>query len=289
MKFNICYMGPEHLFHLRRDFVLVLKYALDDLGHDVVLSGVALDQHRFNLIIGAYFLPPESIKKIASSGVKFAHINSEIIGNDMLNFNPKKVDFLGDYLPSMRGGSFVWDVVMGNLEEHSKYGVNAHFLRWAWHPKMQDIEHRTKKDIDIYFFGMLSERRKKLLNGLGTAGITGLADNTCPYFVRNDRISRAKIHLNLRQDDKYSHVNSFRICYLANNSCCILSDKEVDPANYQQYAEVVDSEHLVEHVKHFLSGDNWRIRGEKALADFQKITMRNSMAELMEKSFAGGL
>ncbi len=285
MKFNIAYTGPETLFHLRRDFILVLKYALEDLGHDVVLSGVSVDSSRFNLIIGGYFLDKDSLKKIHQAGIKFAHVNTEVIGNNMLNFNPKKTDFPGSYLPSMQQGSFVWDVILDNLAEHKRYGTNAHFLRWGWHKKMQDIEHRPEKDLDFYFFGMLSERRKKLLNSLIKAGLVGEADHSCPYFLRNDRISRAKIQLNLIQEDKYTHVNSFRICYLANNACCILSENEQDPANYLKYAEIINTSELVDKVRWFSDQSRWKTRGEQALADFQAIPMRESMAELLDLSF----
>lgn len=288
MKFNIAYTGPEHLFHLRRDFILVLKYALEDLGHDVVLSGTSLDISRFNLIVGAYFLNSASIHQIAASGVAYAHVNTEVIANDMLNHNPDKVDFMGAYLPSMKKGRFVWDVIMDNMTEYARYGANAHFLRWGWHPKMRDIEHRKEKDLDFYFFGMLSDRRKRLLQSLVSAGLSGVADHSCPYFLRNDRISRARIQLNLIQEDKYTHVNSFRICYLANNSCCILSENEHDPANYLQYAEIIDPAKIVEHVRHFLADNRWRERGEKAAADFAKQPMRESMEALMDASFGSG-
>lgn len=285
MKFNICYMGPEHLFHLRRDFFLVMKYALEDLGHEVILAGPTLDTQRFNLVVGAYFLKSEQIHKIAASGVQFAHVNTEVIANDMLNFNPDKVDFLGAYLPSMKQASFVWDVIMDNMAEYQRYGVNAHFMRWGWHPKMQDIEVPQEKDLDFYFFGMLSQRRMKLLQALAAAGLRGHADHSCPYFVRNSNIARAKVQLNLIQEDKYTHVNSFRICYLANNACCILSENEKDPANYLKYADIVDPKDLVAAVKDYVAGDRWRLRGEKALADFQEFNMRETMAELLDCSF----
>lgn len=287
MKFNICYCGPEWLFHLRRDFILILKYSLEDLGHDVILSGPSLDAQRFNLIIGAYFLKPEHLKAIAQSGVKYAHVNTEPIANDTLNHNPDKVDFLGSYLPSMRAGSFVWDVIMDNMAEYKKYDANAHFLQWGSHRKMQDIEHRKEKDIDFYFFGMISDRRKGILQSLLGAGMTGLADHSCPYFLRNDRISRARVQLNLIQTDKYTHVNSFRICYLADNACCILSENEIDPANYLQYAEVVVQDQIIETVRTLVRENRWKERGEKAKADFEKLQMNRVMEDLLEQSFPG--
>lgn len=288
LKFNIAYMGPEWLFHLRRDFLLVLKYSLEDLGHDVVLSGVSLDGSRFNLLIGTYAQKAETVDQITKSGVAYAHINTEIIANDMLNHNPDKADFLGSYLPSMESGRFVWDVVADNVPEYQSYGVNAFFLRWGSHPKMADIEHRQEKDLDYYFFGMLSERRKHLLQALKAAGLRGTADHSCPYFLRNDRISRAKVQLNLVQDEKYTHVNSFRICYLANNGCCILTEKEQDPANYLKYADVVSAADLPQIVRDYASGSRWQERGKRAQADFAEYSMTLLMEELLEKSFGKG-
>lgn len=285
MKFNICYCGPEWLFHLRRDFILMLKYSLEDLGHDVILSGSSLDAYRFNLVIGAYFLKPKHLKALAQSGVKHAHVNTEPIANDTLNHNPDKVDFLGTYLPAMKAGSFVWDVIMDNLAEYKKYDASAHFLRWGSHPKLQDIEHRAEKDLDFYFFGMISERRKGILQSLLNAGLTGVADHSCPYFVRNDRIARAKVQLNLIQTDKYTHVNSFRICYLADNACCILSENEIDPANYLQYAEVVSQDQIIDTMRTLIQKGRWRGRGEKAKADFAQIPMNQVMEAVLERSF----
>lgn len=286
MKFNISYLGAEWLFHLRRDFILLLKYSLEDLGHDVALSGVALDGSRFNLLIGAYALKPEAIAQIAKSGVAYAHINTEIVANDMLNHNPAKADFLGGYLPSMEQGQFVWDVVLDNLPQYESYGVNAYFLRWGAHSKLADIEHRQEKDLDYYFFGMLSERRRLLLQPLKAAGLRGTADHSCPYFLRNDRISRAKVQLNLVQDEKYTHVNSFRICYLANNGCCTLTENEHDPANYLKYAEVIAASDLIEAVRKYAGGNLWKERGDQAKADFAEHSMHSIMEELLDKSFA---
>ncbi|HEX7606474.1 MAG TPA: hypothetical protein VF348_07175, partial [Usitatibacter sp.] len=196
MKFNLAYLGPEALFHLRRDFLLATKFGLESLGHDVLMSGMQFDPSRFNLIVGAYFLPPAQMRKLASGGFEFAHINTEVIARNLLNFDPAKVDFLGSYLPSMQAGRFVWDVILDNLPEHQRHGTRAHFMRWGWHPRMEDIEHREEKSLDFYFFGMVSPRRAAIVGELLREGFTGMADANCPYFVRNDRIARAKVNLN---------------------------------------------------------------------------------------------
>ena len=286
VKFNLAYLGPEHLFHLRRDFLLATKHGLESLGHDVNLSGMQLDGRRFNLVVGAYFLASAELQKLSESGVRLAHVNTEVIANDQLNFSSKKTDFLGAYLPAMRAGEFVWDVILDNLPEHRRYGTNAHFMRWGWHPKLEDIDHRAEKDLDFYFFGLLSPRRRDVLGALGRHNFVWIADHFCPYFVRNDRISRAKVHLNIVQEDKYTHVNSFRVCYLANNRCAILSEAESDPANYLELATVVHhKDELAEAMRGLLAGERWKREADRAYERFRETPMTRCLEELLEASF----
>jgi hypothetical protein len=286
VKFNLAYFGPEPVFHLRRDFLLATKYGLEELGHDVVLSGLQLDTTRFNLIVGGYFLPAAELKRIDASGIEFAHVNTEVIAQDMLNFQPLKTDFLGGYLPSLKAGRFVWDVIQDNLAEHRRYGVNAHFMRWGWLARLEDVEHRRDKDLDFYFFGLMSERRSRIVKELGDRGLTGAADMSCPYFLRNDRIARARVQLNIVQDEKYTHVNSFRICYLANNRCAIVSEKENDPAGYLDLTRVVKSPaEFVDAVMELREGNRWKLAGEAAYEKFRRVPMTQCLEELLEASF----
>lgn len=286
MKFNIAYFGPEPIFNLRRDFILVLKYGLESLGHEVMLSGTQLSTGAFNLVIGAYFMPPADLAKIAQSKVDFAHVNTEVIAGDMLNFNPRKTDFLGAYLPSLRAGRSIWEAVIDNMGEHARYGNRAHFLRWGFHPRMEDIEHRAAKDLDFYLFGFMSPRRTEIVHELFRHGLQGIADHSCPYFLRNDRIARAKVHLNIVQDDKYSHVNAFRICYLANNRCAIVSEAENDPAGYLELADITRREDLVEAIRGLAAGDRWRARGEAAYESLARRPMTRCLEEIIDATFA---
>jgi hypothetical protein len=217
-----------------------------------------------------------------------AHVNTEVIAKDMLNFKADKTDFMGAYLPAMRAGAFVWDVILDNLEEHRRYGTNAHFMRWGFEPKLEEIEHREPKDLDFYFFGALSPRRQQLLGALDKHRFAWLADHICPYFMRNDRIARAKVNLNIVQDEKYTHVNSFRICYLANNRAAILSELESDPAGYLDHATVVrEPGELANALAALLEGGRWKAEGERGYQTFREIPMKRCMEELLEASFGG--
>jgi len=77
----------------------------------VVLSGLQLDTFALQPR-GRRLLPAAGgAQGIDQSGLQFAHVNTEVIARDMLNFNPQKVTS-SLYLPSMKAGRFVWDVIL---------------------------------------------------------------------------------------------------------------------------------------------------------------------------------
>lgn len=285
MKINIAFLGGNKLFNLRRDFLLALKYGLHDLGHDVWLSHQQINADRLNILVGAHFIPKENQLAILQSGARYIVVNTEVIRNGMLNFDPAKTDFQGGFLPLLRGGVAVWDVIMDNLSEYAAHGLEARFLRWGWHPKLEEIDTARSKDIDFYFFGSMSERRTALMNGLIQRGFRGIADGECPYFLRNDRIERARVQLNIAQNAVYTHVNSFRLCYLANNRCATLSEKENDPAGYLELASITRDasiEAYAEGVAALLAGDAWRREGERAYQIFRRHPMREGLERALD-------
>jgi len=286
MRFNIAYFGPPAFFNLRRDFMLALKYGLESLGHKTYLSGTTLHDNCINLIIGAYFLTGPQILQITSLGVRYVNINTEVIKDGMLNFQPAKVDLEGVYFPFLKKGVAAWDVIQDNMGEYAGRGVaNAHFLRWGWLPELEEIKHEPEfKDLDFYFFGSMTERRQRIVAELRQRGLQGMADGECPYFVRNDRIARARVQLNLVQADIYTHVNSFRICYLANNRCAILSEKEEDPAGYLEYADVAPAGEFADRIVGLIANNAYLARGEAAYEKFRKVPMKDELAKLLEAS-----
>lgn len=279
MKFNVSYMGPMNIFHVRRDLMLAIQYGLQECGHDASISLCNIDPGRINILISGYWLSPKSAKEVMGSGITYIHLNTEIIADGMLNYKPDKCDFKGVYMPFMKSAKAAWDLIPQNISQYTKYGCEAKFMRWGYTDKLKEIQHRDK-DIDFYFFGSLSERRKAILLALERAGMIGATDQECPHFLRNDRIARSKVQLNLVQETKYKHVTSTRTCYLSNNDCFIVSEPEDDPARYLESTSV--TENIIEFVKE--NKDNWKELGEANCEKFKKYRMKNVMAELLEHS-----
>jgi hypothetical protein len=115
-------------------------------------------------------------------------------------------------------------------------------------------------------------------------GLRGTADHSCPYFLRNDRIARAKVQLNIVQEEKYTHVNSFRVCYLANNRCAIISEHEQDPAGYLDMTRLATAQEMPDVVADLVANDKWRQQGEQAQALMRKQPMKTILEALLDTS-----
>jgi len=290
MKINISYMGNLFFAHLRRDLMLLLKYALEDLGHQVSLSRCSIEAGNWlNIVIGGYFLKPKELSYITSEKFDIVHLNTEIIKDDLLNFNPEKVDFLGTYLPMLKKSRGVLEMVIDNMPEHTRYGTNATFLRWAYHPKLKELKLTSAKNrsYDYYCFGMMSDRRLSLVEKLKDAGFYGLTHEANPFWERNSIIERTKINLNLIQEDFYSHVNAFRIGYLANNGCTVLSEKEHDPANYLEKIPLTNANDLVENFARLIDNNRYLEKEKEIYYHYRKIHMTEIMEQALDQIFQG--
>jgi len=287
MLFNIAYFGPPLYFNLRRDFMLALKFGLERLGHRTFLSGNTVYGNAVNLIIGAYFMKPKRMREMTALGIPYINVNTEVIKFDMLNFQPDKVNLNKVYMPFIKGGVAAWDVIQDNMPEYAAREIEkAHFLRWGWLPDLEDVPQEDEKELDFYFFGMMSDRRQHVVKTLLNRGLVGLADDDCPYFVRNDRIRLARVQLNIIQARQYTHVNSFRLCYLANNRCAILSEAEVDPAGYLKLADVAPIGEFADRILALKENDGFRRRGEEAYETFRQTPMTECLGPLLEATFA---
>lgn len=272
MRFNISYLGPLHLAHLRRDFLLLLKYGLERAGHRVDIGNGDIASDSMNIIIGAYFRTPQELA--ALSQYNYISINTEPFIDGHLNGNPQKTD-MDAYVQFMRCAKAAWDVIPENISHYKPWDIKARFMRWGFCPELEEIPHK-EKDLDWYFFGTMSKRRKELLDLLPGRG---LYDGECTYLTRNDRISRAKVSLNLIQADKYTHVNSFRVCYLMQNRQCVLSEHESDDANYLGGALVSETLDIPHFLVKLINGD-WRKQAERG---YRHLAKSPSQAEIMEE------
>jgi len=185
----------------------------------------------------------------------------------------------------MQSGEAIWEVIAPNIDEYKKLNTDASYIHFGYHPRLEEIHHNPNKDLDFYLFGMLSDRRKNIINELHRRGYRGIADHSCPHFLRNDRIARAKVQLNIRQEDIYSHVPCFRIFYLANNKCAILSEQEVDPTGYLDCAKTVSStENYVDVFEQLIQENRYKQLAEESFELFKQTPMTECVEKVLDET-----
>lgn len=82
MKFNITYMGDINFLNFQRDWLLLIAYGLQDLGHAVVISHNELDSGKtINIIChGVHNLAKDKVHHIINSNVNYGVIPGASVG-----------------------------------------------------------------------------------------------------------------------------------------------------------------------------------------------------------------
>ena len=296
-------MGTRANLNYQRDWLLLVTYALQDLGHAVVMSHNRLDSgSTINIIChGVHDLSSEEMHHIINSDVNYGAIPGEIIINGTVNnrsqFDEEMglpwTDFSGGYLPYLKGADFVWCVMEHNMRELPKYGVNpAGFLKFGFHPRLQEIKliPNEYRDNDVYFFGLLTEARSRILKVIKQKGLKILLHdygNPTLAFMRNSNINRSRIVLNLAQDVGFRHISGLRIVYLATNCCYGLSESvDIDDGDYLKFSDVANPNEIAERCLEVIETKAYLNLAEKYHEMIKKFPMKNYLEELLDETFA---
>ena len=298
LKFNVTYMGGMANMNYQRDWLLLIAYGLQDLGHGAVISHNKLDSGAtINVIChGVHNLSSEQTHSIINSNVNYGVIPGEIIIDGTVNNRSQSdTDFNGNYLPYLKNADFIWCVMEHNMKELPEYGVNpSGFLKCGFHPRLQEIkllsdEHR---DNDVYFFGLLTEGRRSILRTIQKKGLRiALHDYDSPTlsFIRNSYINRSRIVLNLVQEIGFRHISGIRITYLATNCCYGLCEYvDIDDGDYLKFSDVANPNEIAERCLEVIETKAYLSLAEEKHEMIRKFPMRNYLEELLDKTFGSG-
>jgi len=258
-----------------REVAEALHYALLALGHDSVLTNrLDLDERR-TIVFGANHL---------------IHYGLEV---------PKKPIFynleqLGDDSPWMAMAEFIdlfrrypnWDYSQANIEYLAALGLpRPTHVPIGYVPELTRIA-PAAEDIDVLFYGMLSERRYAVLRDLHDRGLRVKWLSGVLGASRDAWIARSKIVLNIH----YWEAKIFeiaRVSYLLANRRAVVSEHGADPTlerdvasgvAFAEYDELVDR--CVE-----LVGDE-RARRELAERGYQAFSARDQVA-IVHRALSG--
>lgn len=140
-------------------------------------------------------------------------------------------------IKNLDGADEVWDYDLENIEYLRSKGIDAKFKPLAFSNRLKRIENKQEKDIDILFFGTLTNHRydtiSSFLNGFiateENINIFAKLNFVWLYNIDDERlddyISRSKLILNLKPNKETYIQQQTRIFYPLINDKCILSEK----------------------------------------------------------------
>ena len=232
-KFQIFIPKPQHYMSWQAFYELaeVIKYGLEDLGHECLIRHF-IEPTRRNIIIGCHLLNENSMHEVPKNTII---INTESLEFDMDKWNDRIIKWCNNFE--------TWDYSEKNL----KYLPHAKHLDIGYHSRMRRVVNNERetfldKDIDVLFYGGITQRRATIINGLMDAGLT--VETLFGVFgsIRDSYIARSKVVLNMHRGDS-TDFEMVRCFYLMTNAKAIVaeSDKQIDGIHCVNYDNLVES------------------------------------------------
>lgn len=171
---------------------------------------------------------------------------------------------------NIREADEVWDFDYQNVQILQNYGINAKFKPPLYTSQLKKLKTIENPDIDVLFYGTLTNYRSSLLFDLIEKAIipvhhfdliTKRTIMTLYNFTGdklNEYLARSKIILNISPYDGEKRQEQVRIFYNLINGKCVLSEKS--PINYYDdlIVEFDGVQQLSDKILQLLENDNWR-------------------------------
>lgn len=210
--------------HFLFDTAHFIKGAIEECGHPCSVRRNELEPGALNVIVGAHLVPDERwVERIIASELDYVVIQTEILtGRDFNHEGASRVDRV--FVPLAREAVGIWEPSEKNLSSLDALGLSADLLRFGYVESVSELPSTARRDIDFFFCGSVTTRRRKVLEELARLGYKVEVRFDDQAFFRNDLMARSEIVVTLRQSDDMDHVPAARILYAANNGCLVVGD-----------------------------------------------------------------
>ncbi len=200
-------------------FVEAFREIIDSLQQGFTELGIKFRQNinriepgAVPIILGAHHLTPETAVKLPPETILY---NLENLVEGYPWFSEAYLDLLRRFA--------VWDFSAHNIDILGQRGITSATHVPIGYSQVLERIPRIDEDIDVLFYGVLSPRRKVVLEDLGVAGIRVVALNGVFGPERDAWIARAKIVLNLHAAEGGS-FEAARVTYLLANAKTVVSE-----------------------------------------------------------------
>jgi hypothetical protein len=260
-------VSPEGYEHQRAfdDLADSLEAAFAELGGSAPVVRHPADwSGRSPLVLGANLLSDIGSPRLPDGSIIF-NLEQFALRSDWIT--PEYLFLLSDH-PLL-------DYSRRNSHALSLAGLDhVQLLEIGYSPVLARVQPAATRDIDIFFYGSMNDRRRHILEQLAGRGFHVVAGYGSYGAERDELIGRSRIVLNLHAYE----TNIFeivRVSYLLSNGVCVVSEGDPSDPDVQGLAgglELVPYERLVDACTSLLN-DEAR-RDALARAGFEKIRSR---------------
>lgn len=239
--FNVCLpKHPGYIHYLGLfEFCELLTFSLQDLGFGATFRINDVDLSCRNIIVGCHALDQRDMPDVPAATIM---VNTEQIDDENpLGWNENILTWAGNFE--------TWDYSPSNIAYFAQCGVpGVKLLEIGHQPQLSRITKAAEQDIDVLFYGSLTERRKAVLSDLRDRGLKVLGLFGVYGEQRDHYIGRSKVVLNL-----HNHATEIfeivRVHYLLSNAVAVVSEQNPTtkaPGRYQDAVAGVHYEGIVD-------------------------------------------
>ena len=230
-SFNVCLPQPpgyEHSFCLL-ELAELIVFALRELGHDTTFLINQFDPTRRNIIVGCHLADSGWISRIPESAIV---INTEQIHDQLSSaWNDNIVQWVENFE--------TWDYSDRNILAFNESGIpDVKLLRIGHQVELTRIPHAAAPDIDVLFYGSVTDRRVKIFDEIRARGLNLVTLFGVYGAERDQYIARSKVVLNL-----HTHPTEIfevvRVHYLLSNAVAVVSEINASTSVSDFYADAV--------------------------------------------------
>ncbi len=255
------------------DVTVPLRHAFSRLGFMSEIRDNSVNPASRNIIFGSCRAPRRIGRSLPPGSVIF----------NLEQFTAGSVWVNDDYLAHLRDFT-VWDYSGRNVRFLEERGVRVRHVPLGYVPEMTRLDPAVPRDIDVLFYGLVNERRDKVLKALLRKGIRVLVPERAFGRERDALIARAKLVLNIHHYVPAS-LELARLGYVFANSRAVVSEwrKDTECPDYLREACAFFSyEKLVEGVEAMLAdGARRQKQAESGFAAFASRPLEETLEKLV--------
>lgn len=291
IKFNIAHICIDQHKYIFSDIIRSVHGSLVDLGYECTISENSLAPDAVNIMVGStIFLHrfPDLMEAVGKHPFVLYQL-------EQLDPDYGLARDLPAYAALMDAAAHIWEYshVGLNYLRRSALGDKTSFVPPSFHRSLESFRPAEEPDIDVLFYGSMTERRIQMLDALRAEGVNVVTLFGAYGDLLRDHVRRAKIILNLHAWSGLSVLETVRLSYLLANRCFVVSEV----ADHNPYGDGVvyaEPDQLVETCKLYLGAradqrDAVAAAGYLAFRRSDMVTdLRRAIAELpIDRLIAG--